>query len=54
MIKQKIRAVKMLSDSKPQKKCSMGSNGRQFSCYLGWTKMFKKRSRSSKILQWEQ
>jgi len=54
MMKQEIRAIKMLSDSKSQKKSSMGSNGSELSRYLGWTEMFKKRSGRRKILQWEQ
>lgn len=41
-------------DSKPQKKPPMGSNGNQLSCYLGWTKMFNKRSGRRNILQHEQ
>lgn len=54
MMKQETRAIKMPCDSKPQKKSSMGSNGRQLSCYLGWTKTFTKKSERRIILQWEQ
>lgn len=53
-MKWEIGAVKMSCDSKPQKKPPMGSNGNQLSCYLDWTKMFKRRSRRRKTLQWEQ
>lgn len=52
-MKWEIMAMKMPCDSKPQRKPPMGSNGNQLSCYLGWTKMFKRRSGRTKILQWE-
>lgn len=54
MMKWEIRAIKMPCDSKPQKKPPAGNNGNQLSCYLGWTKMFKRRSGRRKILQCEQ